>query len=171
LRTTTKLATFAVVVAIVFGAAWAVGAAVGPIDNGGGTSHSSHEAATNAADLPRGLAVAEAGYRLVAESTTVAADAPSEFAFRIVDDEGMAVTTFQELHERPLHLIVLSRNLVDYWHLHPVELLLDPGRTRRARHAADVELDLFLRVCCRVGRHLNDLRVLWSSTSSRRRRP
>jgi len=120
LRTTTKLATFAVVVAIVFGAAWAVGAAVGPIDNGGGTSHSSHEAATNAADLPRGLAVAEAGYRLVAESTTVAADAPSEFAFRIVDDEGMAVTTFQELHERPLHLIVLSRNLVDYWHLHPV---------------------------------------------------
>jgi hypothetical protein len=119
LRTATKLATFTVVAAIAFGAAWAVGAAVGPIDNGSDTSHSSHEAPTNAGDLPRGLAVAEAGYRFVAESTTFASHTPAEFAFRIVDDEGIAVTTFQELHERSLHLIVLSRNLVDYWHLHP----------------------------------------------------
>ena len=119
MRTTTKLATFAVVVMSVFGAAWAVGAAVGPIDNGAESSHSSHEAPAEAESPPRGLAVAEGGYRLVAESTSIAAGAPSEFAFRIVDDDGAAVTTFEELHERQLHLIVLSRNLVDYWHLHP----------------------------------------------------
>jgi len=119
-RTTTKLATFAVVVVTIFGAAWAVGAAVGPIEDGDDATHSSHTAsASDAVDLPRGLAIAEAGYRLVAESTIVAAGAASEFAFRIVDDEGTAVTTFAQLHERPLHLIVLSRNLVDYLHLHP----------------------------------------------------
>lgn len=116
----TKLATFAVVVAVVFGAAWAVGAAVGPVDVGDDTSHDSHAARTaDAGGSPRGLAVAQAGYRLVTDSDAVAAGMPHRFEFRIVDDAGAAVTGFQQLHERPLHLIVLSRNLVDYWHLHP----------------------------------------------------
>ena len=61
------------------------------------------------ADLPRGLAVADAGYRLVLDT-----DGPRRrradrrSAFTIVDDDGTAVTAFDELHERALHLIVLS---------------------------------------------------------------
>ena len=121
-----KLAAFAAVVAATFGGAMAVGAAVGPLDvSGDGSSHGAHSAsAAPAADTPRGLAIAEAGYRFAPEAgpldaPTLAADTPNTFAFRIVDTDGVPVTEFQQLHERPLHLIVASRNLVDYLHLHP----------------------------------------------------
>jgi hypothetical protein len=114
-----KLAAFAAVVAVIFGAAMAVGAAVGPIDVGGEAGHSPHGSVGGPIATPRGLAVAQAGYRLVVESDTVAAGSPSTFAFRVVDDNGTPVTGFQLLHERRLHLIVVSRNLVDYLHLHP----------------------------------------------------
>ncbi len=119
MKTITKLVTFGAALALAFGGALAVGAAVGPIEVGGTGSHSSHTTSGSSMALPRGLAVAEPGYRLVVESTTVEADTPSRFAFRIVDDNGGAVTEFETLHERSLHLIVLSRNLVDYVHLHP----------------------------------------------------
>ena len=95
-----------------------MGAAVGPIDVGADTAgHSGHS--TDAGSIPRGLAVAADGYRLVVDSTDVRPGAPSEFGFTIVDDDGTPVTGFEELHERRLHLIVLSRILVDYLHLHP----------------------------------------------------
>lgn len=120
MNTATKLIAFAAVVAVVFGAAAAVGAAVGPIeidsDNASRDTHSGDDVVT---ELPRGLAIAQDGYRLVVDATSLAADATSQFGFAIVDDEGTPVTTFDDLHERALHLIVLSRNLVDYSHLHP----------------------------------------------------
>ena len=141
MKTATKLAAFAAVVAVGFGSAAALGAAIGPIDVGSGSeSHSTHAGGTAVADHPRGLAVAEAGYRLSVDTTTLAAGAPAQFGFSIVDDEGNALTAFDELHERALHLIVLSRNMVDYLHLHPtmdpmghwtVELpAMDPGSYR-----------------------------------------
>ena len=121
-----KLAAFAAAVAATFGSALAVGAAVGPLDvSGDGSSHGAPSAgAAPAEDTPRGLAIAAAGYRLAPEADpfgagTLAADAPTTFVFRVVDADGMPVTGFQELHERALHLIVVSRNLVDYLHLHP----------------------------------------------------
>ncbi len=122
MNTATKLGVFIAVVAAIFGGAMAVGAAVGPIDEGG--SSAGHNTMTSAAapssDRPRGLAIAEAGYRLEVETDSVKADAPSTFAFRIVDDNGTSVIGYQQVHDRPLHLIVVSRNLVDYLHLHPV---------------------------------------------------
>jgi hypothetical protein len=122
-----KLAAFAAVVAAVFGGAMAVGSAVGPIDAGGEVAHGTHSSVAGATvDHPRGLAVAEAGYRLVVDSGNIDAGSPSMFAFRIVHDNGVVETEFQLLHERPLHLIVLSRNLVDYFHLHPA--IDDAGR-------------------------------------------
>ena len=122
MNTGAKLAAFTAVVAATFGGALAVGAAVGPIDTGQSTAHTPTDGSVTG--RPRGLAVAEAGYRLAVETDTVETDtaapgAASTFAFQIVDDEGAAVTEFDELHERRLHLIVLSRNLVDYLHLHP----------------------------------------------------
>lgn len=117
-----KLAVFAAVVAIAFGSAAAVGNAVGPFDVGGdAVAHGGSDSGeVGVAGRPRGLAVADAGYRLVLDTTTVASGKPTTFGFEIVDDAGVAVTAFDELHTRPLHLIVLSRNLVDYLHLHPV---------------------------------------------------
>lgn len=117
MNTGLKLLAFATAVAASLGGAMAVGAAVGPIDVSG--NDSAHSGMTSASDLPRGLAVAQSGFRLAVETGSVAADTPSSFAFRIVDDDGHPVTGFAELHERRLHLIVLSRNMVDYHHLHP----------------------------------------------------
>ncbi len=121
-----KLASFAVVVLVAFGAAAAVGAGVGPIDVGPTTADHSQmngmsesTGAPLAGALPRGLAVAADGYRLAVADTDLAADATSMFRFSIVDDDGITVTEFDELHERRLHLIVVSRNLVDFHHLHP----------------------------------------------------
>ena len=121
MSTAGKLAAFAALVAAVFGGAAAVGAAVGPIDVGTSTSpHGGHDTgSTSVADPPRGLAIAADGYRLVLDTTTVAKGKPSSFGVEIVDDTGTPVTGFDELHTRPLHLIVLSRNMVDYLHLHP----------------------------------------------------
>jgi hypothetical protein len=120
MNTGTKLVAFAAVVAAIFGGAMVVGVAVGPIDTADSSSHSAHAPSdTGLTDRPRGLAVAEAGFRLAVETETVAPDAASTFAFQIVDGKGAPVTAFDELHERRLHLIVLSRNLVDYLHLHP----------------------------------------------------
>lgn len=121
MSTAGKLAAFAALVAVVFGGAAAVGAAVGPIDVGTSTSpHGGHDTGSvSVADPPRGLAIDADGYRLVLDTTTVANGKPSSFGFEIVDDIGTPVTAFDELHTRPLHLIVLSRNMVDYLHLHP----------------------------------------------------
>ncbi len=136
MNTATKLGVFITVVAAIFGGAMAVGAAVGPIDVGGSSaghntmtstsapsspaSSSPASSSPSSSDRPRGLAIAEAGYRLEVETDSVKADAPSTFAFRIVDDNGTSVIGYQQVHDRPLHLIVVSRNLVDYLHLHPV---------------------------------------------------
>ena len=120
MNTVTKLAAFSAVVAATFGGAMAVGAAVGPIDTGGNASHTMQmSTATGADERPRGLAVADAGFRLVAETNAIEAATATAFAFQILDDEGSPLTEFDELHERRLHLIVLSRNLIDYLHLPP----------------------------------------------------
>ena len=121
MSTAGKLSAFAALVAVVFSGAAAVGSAVGPIDVGSASSnhggHDSGSAVIKAA--PRGLAIADAGYRLVLDSSTALAGEASSFGFEIVDDAGTPVTAFDELHTKPLHLILLSRNMVDYLHLHP----------------------------------------------------
>ena len=120
MNTVGKLAAFAAVVAGGFAGAAVVGAAVGPIDVGNDSaSHSTHGSGETAVDQPRGLSVAEAGYRLTLDTTTVPGGEPSSFGFSIIEDDSIAARVFEELHERPLHLIVLSRNMVDYLHLHP----------------------------------------------------
>jgi hypothetical protein len=111
-----KLAVFAVLLAASLGIGLAVGAVAGPIDTDAAGAHTGPVVTTS---LLPGLAVAQGGYRLVVEADTVDPGGATEFAFRIVDSAGVPVTGFDELHERPLHLIVLSRNLIDYLHLHP----------------------------------------------------
>ena len=42
-----------------------------------------------------------------------------ELAFQIVGPDGRPVTEFDVAHEKELHLIVVSRDLVEYLHVHP----------------------------------------------------
>ena len=71
-----------------------------------------------------GLAIEANGFRLVPTVATLPANVSSLLTFRIEDNSGQPHVAFDELHERRLHLIVLSRNLVAYHHLHPT---MDPA--------------------------------------------
>ncbi len=137
MRTSSRLGVFGLGVAAVFSLAAAVGAGLDPIDVGAPPNHSDMPSdagmssdTDNIAEVVElsGLTVTADGYRFVADITTVPANTPSRFAFRIVDSDDSALTEFDTLHERQLHLIVLSRNMVDYLHLHP---LMDADGTWR----------------------------------------
>ena len=120
MRTASRLGIFGLGVVAVFGFAAAAGATLGPIRVGSSGSHSvSNHTNGGASGELSGLSVASDGFQLVPDAVTLADGAPSTFAFRIEASDGSSVTEFDVLHERRLHLIVLSRNLVDYLHLHP----------------------------------------------------
>lgn len=88
-----------------------------------------------------GLAVADAGYRFVPESTVLASGPASPFRFRIDGPDAKPVQAYQQLHERELHLIVVRRDLTGFQHVHPtraadgtwsIDLNLQQGGTWRA---------------------------------------
>jgi hypothetical protein len=121
MKTALRLAFYGLGVAAVFGVAAATGAALGPIDVGAPASHtaSGHTGGAGPGAELSGLSVASDDVRLVADVVNITADQPSSFTFRIETSDGSPVTEYDILHERRLHLIVLSRNLIDYLHLHP----------------------------------------------------
>jgi hypothetical protein len=58
-------------------------------------------------------------HRIDASTTVVAAAEAQRFDFRVLDPTGAVVTAFEDRHERPMHLIVVSNDLAAYAHLHP----------------------------------------------------
>jgi hypothetical protein len=112
----TRLAVFGLVVGALFAAALGVGAAVGPIHRGTAKPMSMTMSAAGA----DGLSVAGNGLRLVPASTTLAAGRTQPFAFRLLDDQGRPLRTYDVEHTKRLHLIVVRRDLTGFQHLHPV---------------------------------------------------
>jgi len=146
----TKLAGFAVAVALVFGATFGVARAWAPdgAPKRGSDAHGGHgtEPASGAGDhgidgmkmpaataTPPGLAVAQEGYRLVAEATTLASGSAVPFRFRLDGPDGRPLQRYEQLHERELHLIVVRRDLTGFQHVHP---------TRAADGTWAIDLDL-----------------------------
>jgi hypothetical protein len=66
-----------------------------------------------------GLAISAEGLTLVPRRTTFAAAARQRFAFTIAGSGGAPVTTYATVHDKPLHLIVIRRDLSGFRHLHP----------------------------------------------------
>ena len=66
-----------------------------------------------------GLAVSEGGLTLVPGRTGFAAGVDAHFRFRIVDSAGAAVDDMDIGHEKRMHLIVVSRDMAHYRHVHP----------------------------------------------------
>ncbi len=119
-----KLVAYGVVLAASFAAAAGLAAAVGPIDTTD-DSHTDqpgadHDTVGGRPHVP-GVSLDSAGFRIVAGAASLAADVAATYSFRIVDSGGGTVTDFDVTHERRLHLIVVSRNFVDYHHLHPTQ--------------------------------------------------
>ncbi|HEX5990115.1 MAG TPA: hypothetical protein VFY75_07875 [Solirubrobacterales bacterium] len=126
-----KIALFVAALAVVFGAAVALGSVVEPAEtNEGGmeetmATHTAEtethgtQASEEAGHRPAGLGVAEDGYAVRFASTEFQRGEASELRFAIETEDGEALTEFDELHERRMHLIVVRRDGTEFRHLHP----------------------------------------------------
>lgn len=127
MNTGTKITAFAVALAASFGTAYGVGAAFDPVRppaagaNAPGPGHAHDTADDEGAAQPAGgLAISEAGYTLDLRTPHVGFGRPAELRFLIRDADGHPLTSYRRAHEKELHLIVVSRDLTSYRHLHPV---------------------------------------------------
>ncbi len=66
-----------------------------------------------------GLAVGAGGYTLAPASTALTAGVSAPFRFRIEGPNGRPVTRYVIARDRPMHLVVVRRDLSGYQHLHP----------------------------------------------------
>lgn len=117
-----KIALFVAALAVVFGAAAAIGSLVEPAEteeagmeqtaeHGGHASEADHQ--------PAGLGVAADGYAVRFVPTQFERGETDELRFTVETAEGAPVTGFDELHERRMHLIVVRRDGTEFRHLHP----------------------------------------------------
>jgi hypothetical protein len=142
MNTAARLGAYAGGLAVVFGAAFAAGAAADPVSPaparsraadgegtsmGGMTTNASPHAAApvGAATLP-GLAISQDGYTLVPATTRLTAGDRVPFRFTVTGPDGRPVTRFTATHTKNLHLIVVRRDMAGFQHVHPT---LGPGGT------------------------------------------
>ncbi|MEU7723380.1 hypothetical protein [Streptomyces tibetensis] len=131
MNTGLRITTFAAALAATFGAAYGVGQGVGPVvadsppkhgdehgrptpDQPEGGGHARHDAPPAG-----GLQITDGGYTLDLETPRVTAGKSADLRFTVRDAAGRALTAYQREHDKELHLIVASRDLVTYRHLHP----------------------------------------------------
>ena len=107
----TRLAIYGMALVAVFAASLGVGAAIGP-------SPSDRDGAEE--ENVSGLRSSERGYTFVPDTTVLTPGEVVDFGFRITGPDGRVVTDFRSQHERDLHLIVASRDLNWFAHVHPV---------------------------------------------------
>jgi hypothetical protein len=131
MRTAARLGAFGAALAVVFGAAYEVGALAGPgAASDAAPSHGRHgthtaddggDARTPAADeeIPAGLMVSQNGHTLQRVGADPVAGQAGEFAFRVVGPDGDPVRRYETVHDRQMHLIVVRSDLSGYRHLHP----------------------------------------------------
>ncbi|MCK7622796.1 hypothetical protein MUU72_06705 [Streptomyces sp. RS10V-4] len=124
MHTGLKAGIFAVALAATFGTAYGVGAAVGPAAAPAPAAHAGHAPGPNgraaAPETPGGLQVSQGGYTLDLKTPAVTAGTPAELRFAVRDDRtGRPVTAYRPEHGKELHLIVASRDLAVFRHLHP----------------------------------------------------
>jgi hypothetical protein len=132
MNTGLRITAFAAALAATFGTAYGVGKGIEPVVSGAAESeparHDGHvEESPDPGDgdgghettPPGGLQLSEGGYTLDLRTPGVTAGHRSDLRFVIRDEDGRAVTAYQREHDKELHLIVASRDLVTYRHLHP----------------------------------------------------
>ncbi|MFI1193019.1 hypothetical protein ACH4T9_07110 [Micromonospora sp. NPDC020750] len=90
-----------------------------PHSAGTGAHEHGTDTDTGAATEVGGLAVGSGGWTLTPLSAGLAAGRPGEFRFQVRDVQGRPVTRFAVVHDKPMHLIVVRRDLSGYQHLHP----------------------------------------------------
>jgi len=66
-----------------------------------------------------GLSLSSGGLTLAVESPERLAGRSQPLKFKITNADGVPITTFAIVHDRPLHLVVVRRDLTGFQHLHP----------------------------------------------------
>ncbi|WP_422751784.1 copper resistance protein CopC [Micromonospora sp. WMMD708] len=101
----------------------ATGAALAAGDghqHGPGTGAHTHPGDAGGAQAQvTGLSVNAGGYTVEPAARTQPAGVRADYRFRIVGADGKAATRFAVVHDKPLHLVVVGRDLSGYQHLHP----------------------------------------------------
>ncbi|MEV4331393.1 hypothetical protein AB0K02_12765 [Streptomyces sp. NPDC049597] len=138
MNTGVRITAFAAALAAAFGIAYGVGQGMDPVvaeaeparhgghtDGGQDAERASHDGhadeSAGTPSVPGGLQVSEAGLRLDLETQRMEAGRTTELRFAVVDEKkDRHVTAFRREHGKELHLIVASRDLTTYRHLHPV---------------------------------------------------
>ncbi len=121
-RTPIKLAAFTAGLILLFGAGFGLGRVVGkptePV-SAHNDSHDAMEGMEQTPAVPGGLQISEDGYTLSEVTAPPVANQAGTLSFRILDQHGMAVTQFNEQHEKLLHLIVVRSDTAQFRHVHP----------------------------------------------------
>ncbi|MFE9651072.1 hypothetical protein ACFYO0_44705 [Streptomyces sp. NPDC006365] len=130
MNTATKITTLAASFAVVVGAAYALGAVVGPVaaevDPAGHLPHKpseghahGHQAGAHEGPPTGGLQTSDGGYTLDLKTPRLDVDRRAELRFAIRDSDGQPLNEYRTVHDKELHLILASRDLSTYLHLHP----------------------------------------------------
>ena len=116
-----RLGAYGVILGLALGGGALVGATVGPSSSGGGdhTEMDDEAVAGPSSELPDGLAVSRNGYTLNLRTATVVAGVPATLELGIVAPDGTALMDYGVEHDKELHLIVVSRDLAHFAHVHP----------------------------------------------------
>ncbi|EFL21249.1 heavy metal-associated domain protein [Streptomyces himastatinicus ATCC 53653] len=136
MKTGLRITAFAAALAATFGTAYGVGSGVGEIspepksaahgehadaarpEKSGGLEQG-HEQGETAAP-PGGLQISDGGYTLDVKTVRLQAGKRADLRFAIVrNTTGRQLTRYDREHDKELHLIVASRDLTEYRHLHP----------------------------------------------------
>jgi hypothetical protein len=116
-----RLAGFAVVLALVFTGAAVAGSRIDVHPGKTSVEHGMDAMGAMAPQPVRGLAVSETGLTLVLARRTAPQGKPFALAFRIVDRRGQTVRDFDVEHTKRMHFIVVRRDMTGFQHLHPTE--------------------------------------------------
>ncbi|MEU8607805.1 hypothetical protein AB0C29_07375 [Actinoplanes sp. NPDC048791] len=94
-----------------------------PHDDTGAAPHVHTADGTNAqpatAEAVGGLTITSAGLTLVPEATSLKAASAQPYRFRITGPGGAPITTYAVVHDKPLHFVLVRRDLTGFQHLHP----------------------------------------------------
>ncbi|WP_407940554.1 hypothetical protein [Micromonospora purpureochromogenes] len=66
-----------------------------------------------------GLSISSAGHTLAPSAVEFGVGRAGEFRFQVRDERRRPVTRFAVVHDKPMHLVVVRRDLSGYQHLHP----------------------------------------------------
>ncbi|RCG28237.1 hypothetical protein DQ384_24200 [Sphaerisporangium album] len=122
----TKLGAYLLGLAVLFGGALGVGRAAGPVATPPGDGHTASRATGHGSarpaggDTPGGLQVSANGYTLTPLPVTIRPGEAADYRFTVTGPDGAPVTGYQVRHDKRLHLIVVSRDLGHFQHVHPV---------------------------------------------------